>query len=195
MQIEVSKMGIFSKKLKPIIIGVCGRSCSGKSTVIKDLEEKYKGDFLHINQDKFFKVKAENWESPDCLRFDRLIYSIKKLKEGKPTHIPSHRWTENFDRKVKPHKVVIVEGYLLFVNNELNKLFDKKIWVDVSDQNILWRRTQRDGNTNGAEYIMNVVIPESKKYEKTQRQQADIIIDGNKSKEEITKELEVHLTK
>ena len=51
-------MGIFSKKPKPVIIGVCGRSCSGKSTVIKELEEKYKGKFLHINQDKFFKIKA-----------------------------------------------------------------------------------------------------------------------------------------
>ena len=53
-------MGFFSKKIKPIIIGVCGRSCSGKSTVIKELEERYKGEFLHINQDKFFKVKAFN---------------------------------------------------------------------------------------------------------------------------------------
>jgi len=188
-------MGFFSKKIKPIIIGVCGRSCSGKSTVIKELEEKYKGDFLHINQDKFFKVKADNWEKPDALRFDRLIHSIRKLKQGESTHIPSHRWTEVFDKEIKPKKIIIVEGYLLFVNKELNELFDKKIWVDVSDQNILWRRTLRDGNTNGADYIMNIVIPESKKYEKTQRKEADIIIDGNKSKEEIIKELEKHIIK
>ncbi len=131
--------------MKPLIIGVCGRSCSGKSTVVKELEEKYEGEFLHINQDKFFKKQANNWESPEALRMDRLIYSIKKIKNGDPTHIPSHRWTEIFDKEVQPHRIIIVEGYLLFVDTELSKLFDKKIWVDVSDANMLYRRTKRDG--------------------------------------------------
>jgi len=183
-------MGIFSKKPKPVIIGVCGRSCSGKSTVIKELEEKYKGKFLHINQDKFFKIKADNWERPDALRFDKLIEAIKLLKNGENAFIPTHRWTENFDREVKPHKVVIVEGYLLFVNPELNKLFDKRIWVDVSDINLLYRRLKRFNDLSQLDYTMNSVIPESKKYENIQRKHADIIIDGNKSKEEIIKEVE-----
>jgi uridine kinase len=180
-------------KKKPLIIGVCGRSCSGKSTVVEELEKKYKGQFLHINQDKFFRMKANNWESPDALRFDRLIYSVKKLKRGESTHIPSHRWTEVFDRLVEPHSMIIVEGYLLFVNKELNKLFDKKIFVDVSDQNLLYRRTERDIKIFGkskTEYTFNWVIPESKKYEKMQRDVADYIIDGNKSKGDVRKEIE-----
>jgi len=188
-------MGIFTRKIKPLIIGVCGRSCSGKSTVIKELEEKYNGEFLHINQDKFFKVKADNWESPDSLRIDRLIYSIKKLKNGQSTHIPSHRWTEVFDREVKPHKIIIIEGYLLFVDEVLSNLFDKRIWVDVSDANIIYRRTKRDGTSAHIDYTMNVVIPESKKYEEIQRKRADITIDGNKSKEDIIKEVERHIKK
>lgn len=188
-------MGLFTRKIKPLIIGVCGRSCSGKSTVIKELEEKYKGEFLHINQDKFFKVKADNWESPESLRIDRLIYSIKKLKNGQSTHIPSHRWTEVFDREVKPHKIIIVEGYLLFVDAELSNLFDKRIWVEVSDANILYRRTKRDGTSKHIDYTMNVVIPESKKYEEIQRKRADIIIDGNKTKEEIIEDMEGNIKK
>jgi len=184
-----------SSNLRPFIVGVCGRSCSGKSTVVKELEKKYEGEFLRINQDKFFKAKSDNWEVPDALRLDRLIYSIKKLKQGEPTHIPSHGWTENFDRLVEPHKVIIVEGYLLFVDKELNKLFDKKIWVDVSDQNILWRRILRDENTESTNYIMDVVIPESKKYEDLQKKEADIIIDGNKSPEEMINEIENYMKK
>ena len=183
-------MRLFSKKIKPRIIGVCGRSCSGKSTVIKELEEKYKGQFLHINQDKFFKVKADNWERPEALRFDKLIEAITLLKEGEKAFIPTHRWTEVFDREVKPHKIIIIEGYLLFVNKELNKLFDKKIWVDVSDVNLLYRRIKRFNELNQLDYAMNVVIPESKKYETIQRKEADIIIDGNKTKEELAKEVE-----
>lgn len=182
--------------MKPFIIGVCGRSCSGKSTVVKELEEKYKGEFLHICQDKFFKVKADNWEKPESLRFDRLIHSLKKLKNGETTHIPEHRWTEIFDREVKPHKVIIVEGYLLFVDKNLNKLFDKKIFVEVSDLNILYRRLNRqDLHKNEMEYIMNFVIPESKKFEEKQRKEADVIIDGNKTKEEIIKNVESYIKK
>ncbi|HIH25849.1 hypothetical protein J4476_04850 [Candidatus Woesearchaeota archaeon] len=178
-------MVISRKNEKPIVIGVCGRSCSGKSTVVNELEEKYKGKFLHINQDKFFKVKSNNWEAPESLRTDKLIYSLKKLKNGESTHIPSHRWTEVFDMEIQPHKVVIVEGYLLFVNEELNKLFDKKIWVDISDLNLIYRRLKRSNDIEQLDYTMNVVIPESKKYEKIQKEKADIIIDGNQAKEKI----------
>ena len=187
-------MGLFSKN-KPLIIGVSGRSCSGKSTVVKELEEKYKGDFLHICQDKFFRVKADNWESPESLRIDKLIECVKLLKNGKSTFIPSHRWTEVYDREVKPHKIIIVEGYLLFVNKELNKLFDKKIWVDVSDVNLLYRRLKRFNEINQLDYAMNVVIPESKKYEEQQKKEAETIIDGNKPKEEIIRDLEKQLKK
>jgi len=186
-------MELFTRKIKPLVIGVCGRSCSGKSTVVKELEEKYKGEFLHINQDKFFKVKSDNWESPEALRLDRLIYSIKKLKKGQSTHIPNHRWTEVFDREIKPHKIIIVEGYLLFVDKELSNLFDKKIWVDVSDENIIYRRIKREGNINQIDYIKNKVIPESKKYEEIQRKRADIIINGNNTKEKIIQEIEGHI--
>lgn len=188
-------MKIFSKRIKPIIIGIGGRSCSGKSTVIKELREKYGGEIEHIEQDKFFKIKADNWESPESLRIDRLIYSIKKLKRGQSTHIPTHRWTEIFDREVKPSKIIIIEGYLLFVNAELSNLFDKKIWVDVSDANIVYRRTKRDGTSKNLDYTMNKVIPESKKYEEIQKNRADIIIDGNKTKEEIIKKLDKYIQK
>lgn len=195
-------MKIFSKKLKPQIIGVCGRSCSGKSDVTRFLEKKYKNQIVRIPCDRFFKVfnateldETDGWESPSSIRWDRLIYSVKKLKNGESTHIPSKGWTEVFDQLIEPKEIIIVEGYLIFTNKEIIDLFDKKIWVDVSDQNILWRRTLRDGNTGGVEYTMNKVIPISKRYEKQQRKNADIIIDGNKTKEEIIKELESSVKK
>lgn len=187
------KMDIPINRIRPFIIGVGGRSCSGKSTIIKELEEKYKGEFLHINEDKFFKIKAENWERPEALRFDKLIEAVKLLRENKNAFIPTHRWTEKFDREVKPYKIIIIEGYLLFVNEELNKLFDKKIWVDVSDVNLLYRRLKRFNDINQLDYAMNIVIPESKNYELIQRKEANIIINGNEEKKEIIKEFEEHL--
>lgn len=193
-------MNIFKKKgpsENSIIIGVCGKSCSGKSRVTRKIAEKFNEDVCRINSDRFFKIynvselnQTDGWESPNSIRFDRLIYSVKKLKSGKSTHIPSHGWTEIFDQEIYPKKIIIVEGYLIFTNKELVDLFDLKIFVDVSDINILYRRLKREGNIDSIDYIMEKVIPIGKKYEKIQRDCADIIIDGNKSKDEVLKETE-----
>jgi len=189
-------------KQKPIIIGICGRSCSGKSRIARKIVEKYPDKVLKINSDKFFKLyneeelnETDGWESPSSIRWDRIIYSIKKLKDGESTHIPSEGWTEVFDKKIHPKEIVILEGYLIFTNKELLKLLDEKIFVDVSDINILYRRTLRDGNIDGLDYTMNKVIPISKKYEKIQRDAADIVIDGNKPKDEVLRDTEKYLSK
>lgn len=181
----------------PIIIGICGKSCSGKSEVTRKIAEKFNENVCRINSDRFFKVydvaeldRINGWESPNSIRFDRLIYSVKKLKSGKSTHIPSHGWTEIFDQEICPKKIVIIEGYLIFTNKQLVDLFDLKIFVDVSDINILYRRIKREGNIECADYIMDKVIPIGKKYENVQKDCADIIIDGNKSKDVVFKETE-----
>jgi uridine kinase len=196
------KMGLFSRKTKPLIIGVCGRSCSGKSVITRYLEDKYSDSILRIPSDRFFKVfnpkelvETDGWESPESIRWDRLIYSIKKLRNGKSTHIPSKGWTEIFDKLVEPKKIILIEGYLIFTNKELVDLLDKKIWVEISDLNILYRRTKRDGTSKHMDYTMNKVIPISKRYEEMQRKRADIIIDGNKTKEEIIHEIEAYIKK
>jgi uridine kinase len=179
--------------MKPYVIGVCGRSCSGKSTIVEELEKQL-SDVVCIQQDKFFKIpddKYKHWESLEVLRNDKLIESIQKLKDGKTTYIPSHCWTETFDKLIYPSKYIVVEGYLLFAIDELLPYFDKKIWVDVSDEQILNRRLKRNRSNDymdRPEYVMGIVIPESKKYESIQKSRADIIINGNLSVAETVKE-------
>ena len=195
-------MGLFSKKIKLFVMGICGRSCSGKSEATRYLEKKYKNYIVRIPSDRFFKIfnpkeldETDGWESPSSIRWDRLVYSVKKLKDGKSTHIPSKGWTEVFDQLVEPKKIILVEGYLIFTNKDLTRLFDKKIFVDVSDLNILYRRTMRDGHINTMRGIIKTVIPISKRYEKQQKEEADVIIDGNKTKEEVIQEIEGYVKK
>lgn len=163
----------------------------------KKISAKYSSKILRISTDKFFKVYNEEninnkygWESPHSIRWDRIIYSIKKLKSGESTHVPSNGWTEVFDKKVYPNKIIILEGFLIFTNKELLPLMDLKIFVDVSDINILYRRTLREGTIDNMSYTMDKVIPISKKYEDIQREVADIIIDGNKSKDDVLNDFE-----
>jgi len=163
------------------IIGICGRSCSGKSTVAKRLEVEYGNVAIRICQDRFFKKQASSWESPEALNNYNLIYSLKKLKRGEATHIPSAGWTEIYDQLVEPKPLIIVEGYLLFENTEIVGLLNKKIYIDISDLNMLYRRTKRDNTSKNIDYTMFTVIPESKKYMDKQKASADIIIDGNQN--------------
>jgi len=167
------------------IIGIAGRSCSGKSMVAKRLEAEHSGIIVRICQDRFFKKQAPNWEAPESLNTYNLIYSLKKLKRSEATHIPSAGWTEVYDRLVEPKPLIIVEGYLLFENIEIVDLLDKKIYIDVSDLNILYRRTKRDNTSKNIDYTMFSVIPESKKYIDQQKRVADIIIDGNREKDAV----------
>jgi uridine kinase len=190
----------FKEKLakeKPIVIGICGRSCSGKSRVTRKIAEKYSDKITRIPLDRFFLIyntkeldETDGWESPNSVRWDRFIRSVKKLKNGESTHIPSKGWTEVFDQKVYPKKIILVEGYLIYTNKELLELFDKKIFVEVSDLNILYRRTLRDGVIDGMNYTMRKVIPISKRYEDKQKNEADTIIDGNKSKDDLLNDFE-----
>lgn len=174
------------------IIGVCGRTCSGKSSLAKVLAE----NGVHISMDWFSKVEApsrygrySNWELPDTIRFDKLIESVKSLKEGREAYVPRRFCTEIFDRKIVPKGLIVIEGFLLFIDDELWKLFDKKIYIDVSDENIIERRIARaDRPLDKLEYIIKVAIPFSKNYEKMQKSRADIIIDGNKTPEEVLEE-------
>jgi uridine kinase len=166
------------------IVGLAGRSCSGKSTIAKMLEANYSHKIVRICQDRFFKKYADDWESPSALNNYNLIYSLRKLKNGQSTHIPSAGWTEVYDRLVDPKPITLVEGYLLFENREIVDLCDVKIYVDVSDVNILYRRTKRDGTSAYIDYTMFNVIDTSHKYMKKQKQVAEVIIDGNKSKED-----------
>lgn len=179
---------------KPYIIGVCGRSCSGKSTVVKRYESENQPFVTRICQDRFFKKFANNWEAPEALNNKNLIYSLKKLRAGEQTHIPSQGWTEIYDRLIYPSEVVIVEGYLLFYDFEIVKLLNKKIYIDVSDLNILYRRTKRDGTSKFIDYTMNTVIPESHKYIKKQKSVSDIILDGDKDFESLYKDFVSVLT-
>ena len=48
-----------SNKPKTIVIGVCGRSCSGKSTITKKIETKYMDKVVRVSADKFMKSYKE----------------------------------------------------------------------------------------------------------------------------------------
>ncbi|MFA5745423.1 MAG: hypothetical protein WCX82_02140 [archaeon] len=185
--------------MTPIIIGICGRSCCGKSTTSKKLVSDFPDLIELISADKFtISFNEQNkflieWERPESLRIDKLIDCIKQLKSGKSVKIPSKRCTEIYDKEIFPKKIIIVEGFLLFTNKTLIDLFDYKFFIDVTDDQILHRRIERKENDSfldDLDYIKRKIIPISKEYEEQQKKEADLVVPAEQSFKETKKQIE-----
>ena len=146
---------------KVIVIGIAGGTGSGKSTMVKKIEEEFKEQITMLCHDFYYKRhdipfeerKKLNYDHPNSFDTDLMIEHIKMLKEGKEIERPVYDFTihNRVDEtvKVSPAKVIIVEGILNFENKELRDLFDIKVYVDTDADVRILRRILRDVNQRG----------------------------------------------
>ena len=124
-----------------LILGIAGGTGSGKTTVVNQIVKQLPTDEVCvISQDSYYKATDSlsyeertkiNFDHPRAIDFDLLIKHLKELKKGKTINQPVYSFvTHNRTKdvvKTHPRKVVIVEGILIFNNQELRDLFDIKI--------------------------------------------------------------------
>lgn len=140
------------------IIGVAGGTGSGKTTVVNKIVEKLPPHSVAvIPLDSYYKdtpglteeeKKNTNVDHPDAFDWDLLIRHVKALKEGLPIEIPTYSYAE-FARlpetiHVEPKPVIIVEGIMILLNQELRDMMDLKIFVDTDADERFIRTLQRD---------------------------------------------------
>lgn len=142
---------------KITIIGVCGGSASGKTTIVNKLRKQYDNDLVVLGHDYYYKAHDDltfeertelNYDHPNAYDTDRLIEDIKKLKNGEEIYRPVYDYTihNRSDEVVlvKPKPVIVVEGILILENKELRNLMDIKIYVETDSDERIIRRIQRD---------------------------------------------------
>src|SRR3989344_6003420 len=188
--------------MKSFFVGIAGPSCSGKTTLVKALIDKVKFDFelIHLDDywDRDFKPPLingyKNRELPENLKLDLLFLHLQELKSGKSVEIPYRAFeVEDEKRIVQPKKIIFVEGFLLFYKKEIGDSFDFKIYIDLSDEEIVKRGTERNrSNKNDEFYYRNIVISEYKKYGLPAKKEADLILNGEK---DVNENVEVVLSK
>jgi len=159
-----------------MIIGIAGGTGSGKTTVVRKIIERLPKDSVALlPQDSYYKDNGHlpleerqkiNFDHPNAIEFDLLIKHINLLKQGIPVQQPiySYLTCTRSDETVlvKPKRVVIVEGILIFTNKELRNLFDLKIFVNAEADERLMRVIKRDIIERGRS--VNQVLD---RYEKT----------------------------
>ena len=137
--------------MKVTIIGVAGGTGSGKSTLVKRLQEAFKDDDVAtLCHDYYYKAHPEltyeertklNYDHPAAFDTDMLVEHIRALKSNVPIEHPVYSFVEHnrTDERVlvKPSKVIIVDGILIFEHKELRDLMDIKVFVDTDAENNL----------------------------------------------------------
>ncbi|MCE1196363.1 uridine kinase [bacterium] len=176
------------------IIGICGGSGSGKTTIVRKISELV-SDFVFIPQDNYYKsaeyisnanITAFNFDHPDAFDNDLIIEQLSALKRGEAIEMPTydfvhHRRTQE-TIAVEPRKVVIFEGIMIFTNKAVRDLIDLKIFVDTPDDIRFIRRLIRDIKERGrtldsvVQQYMDVVRPGHYEFIEPTKAFADIII-------------------
>jgi len=182
--------------MEPIIIGVAGGTGSGKTTVASRILERVGAEhIMYIAHDSYYRdlghlpvrLRAQvNFDHPDALETELLVEHLKELRRGKPVEIPiydftSHTRTDRTER-VDVAPVVIVEGILVFVEPELRKLFDVKIYIDTDADVRFIRRLRRDieererSVESVCEQYLSTVRPMHLEFVEPSKRYADVII-------------------
>jgi len=176
------------------VIGICGGSGSGKTTIVRKISELV-SDFVFVPQDSYYKsaefisnsnITAFNFDHPDAFDNELIIEQLTALKNGEGIDLPTydfvhHRRTEETVR-LSPKKVVIFEGIMVFTNKAVRDLIDLKIFVDTPDDIRFIRRLIRDIKERGrtldsvVDQYMNVVRPGHYEFIEPTKIYADIII-------------------
>ena len=175
---------------------IVGTSGSGKSTLVKRLQEAFEGDdVVTLCHDYYYKGHPEltyeertrlNYDHPQAFDTQMLVDHIKALKERVAIARPVYSFVEHarMDEtvQVKPSRVIIVDGILIFENKELRDLMDIKVYVDTDADVRLARRIVRDvcerGRTMQSVFTqyLNSEKPMHEEFAEPSKKYADVII-------------------
>lgn len=189
-------------KKDTLVIGICGGSGSGKTTIIEELLHLMEGhNPALLSLDNYYRDISEqekddngvvNFDLPAAIDSDQFIIDLKKLIQGESIRIKKYNFNiqgvqEYID--IPCSKIILTEGIFLFNIPEVMSMIDFKIFVELDCDIQLERRLQRDVkergyNENDVLYQWyNHVLPAYKNYIEIHKDLADVVIinDGDKS--------------
>lgn len=184
-----------------LVIGIAGGTGSGKTTLMKNIVERFKDRVTVISHDSYYKRHDElsyeertklNYDEPNALDTSLLAYHLDQLRHGKAVECPVYDFTQhnrsNETMHIEPRPVIIVEGILIFENEPLRELMDIRIFVDTDADIRLCRRVKRDVNKRGRSLesvltqYQETVKPMHEKYVEPSKKYANLVVpEGGKN--------------
>ena len=181
--------------MEVMVIGIAGGTGSGKTTLTKRLVERFGADVSVLNHDNYYKAHDDmpfeercklNYDHPDSFDTDLLVRDLRLLKAGQAVQCPTYDYTvhnrSDVTIEVKPAKVVIVEGILIFENQALRDQMDVKLFVDTDADVRILRRLVRDVKERGRSLdsvvgqYLTTVKPMHEAFVEPSKKHADLIV-------------------
>ena len=186
---------------KFLVIGIAGGTGSGKTTLMKNIINRFGDVMTVLSHDNYYRRHDEltyeerckiNYDEPAALETDLMAYHLDLLRKGESIQCPVYDFSQHNRSDetitVEPKSVIIVEGILIFENEPLRNLMDFKIFVDTDADVRLCRRIKRDVNKRGRtlESVLTqyqeTVKPMHEKYVEPSKRYADIVVpEGGKN--------------
>ena len=183
------------KIAKGMSVGILGGTGSGKTTLVKALQNRFGENITVLSHDNYYKRHDElpfeercklNYDHPDAFDNALLIYHLQELKAGRAIDCPVYDYADhnrsNEVQHIEPAPVLIVEGILPFVEPELCAMFDYKIFVDTDADERILRRLVRDVKERGRSLdsvinqYLTTVKPMHEAFVEPSKRNADIIV-------------------
>ena len=179
-----------------MIIGICGGTGSGKTTVAnRILESVSKDEVVFLQQDSYYRNLDQlpldirnvvNFDHPDAIDNDLLIEHLRALKAGAAVELPLYDFKTHSRReetlRVEPQPIIIIEGILIFDEKRLLEEMDIRVYVDTPDDIRFIRRLRRDVAERGRtvesviEQYLATVRPMHMQFVEPSKRSADVII-------------------
>lgn len=174
-----------------LVIGIAGGTGSGKTTLMNNLISRFEGMVTVISHDNYYKRHDDmtyeersqlNYDEPAAFDTSLMVYHLEELRRGHTIECPVYDFTiHNRSEQtihIVPKKVIIVEGILIFENEELRNLMDIR----------LCRRIKRDVNKRGRtlesvlKQYQDTVKPMHERYVEPSKKYANIVVpEGGKN--------------
>ncbi len=179
-----------------LIIGICGGTGSGKTTVVNKILDILPANHVAIlSQDSYYKDNSNisveerkhiNFDHPNAIEFDLLFNHINELKNGnsveKPvySYITCSRSSETIH--IESKEVILIEGILLFSDERIRNICNVKVFVDAPPDERLLRVIKRDIIERGRnvqqtlDRYIDTVKPMHEQFIEPTKRFADIIV-------------------
>ncbi len=153
-----------------MIIGICGGTGSGKTTIARSIVETVGQDqVVLVEQDSYYRNFGDlplderhqaNFDHPDSIDSEMLVNHLNRLRQGLTVEMPvydmkTHTRTDEIEH-IEPRPIVVLEGILIFSEPRVLDLIDIRIFVDTPDDVRLMRRMRRDIEERGRTWQMTL---------------------------------------
>lgn len=181
--------------MEPIVVGICGGSASGKTSLCWKVQESLGVDCTVLEMDNFYRgltpeqlpnVHEYNFDHPNALDFDDIHEALRTLSQGRDAEIPVYDFKTHsrapYKQTIKTNKLILYEGIYSLFDPRIREMMKLKVFVHTDDDLRLCRRIKRDTAERGRsvdnvlDQYFKFVKPSYDEYIQPTMNYADIIV-------------------